>query len=169
MPFGLGMFICLTVWLANPSECKSEVYSILHNFGAIGDGFQPFYGGPALSDYTLYGMTEGGTLPNGDLVGGVLYKINTDGAEYKVLHYFDDRPPNGDGTVPRGGLTLSGSTLYGCCGYSGIPYLKGKGTVFKINTDGAGYQIIHTFGENTNGQCNPIGADTGMLNLLLLD
>lgn len=151
----LGLFICITNALLIPSECKSAAYSILHNFGAIGDGFQPFYGGPILSGSTLYGTTEGGTLSNGDLVGGVLYKINTDGTGYAVLHYFDNRPPTGDGTIPRGGLTLSGSTLYGCCEYSGIPYLQGKGTVFKINTDGTGYQIIHVFGE---GQCNPVSA-----------
>jgi uncharacterized repeat protein (TIGR03803 family) len=157
--FGLALFICLTTWLANPSECQPEAYSILHNFGALGDGFQPYFGHPVLSGSTLYGMTEGGTLADGTLVGGVLYKINTDGTGYAVLHYFDNRPvTGGDGTVPRGGLTLSGSTLYGCCGYTGIPYLQGNGTVFKITTDGTGYQIIHTFFKETSGQCNPIGA-----------
>lgn len=50
---GLSMFICLTGALADP-------YAILHNFGDTGDGFQPYYGGPALSGSTLYGMTQGG-------------------------------------------------------------------------------------------------------------
>ena len=45
--------------LTNPSYSQST-YSILHNFGDTGDGFQPYYGGPALSGSTLYGMTQGG-------------------------------------------------------------------------------------------------------------
>ena len=148
---GLSMFICL------PSA-YADRYSILHNFGATGDGFQPYHCGPALSGSTLYGMTQGGTMPDGDLVSGVLYKINTDGTGYQILHYFDNQPPTGDGTVPRGGLTLSGDNLYGFCEYGGIPYIRTFGTVFKINTDGSGYQVIHSFSDDTNNQANPYGA-----------
>jgi len=148
---GLSMFICLTSALADP-------YAILHNFGATGDGTQPYYGGPALSGSTLYGMTQGGGTPTGGMTSGVLYKINTDGTGYEVLHNFYNNPDTGDGTVPRGGLTLSGSTLYGCCEYGGTPYIRTYGTVFKINTDGTGYQVIHNFWQDTNNQCNPYGA-----------
>jgi uncharacterized repeat protein (TIGR03803 family) len=153
---GLSMFICLAGLLAIPSESQSAAYSILHNFGATGDGFQPYFGGPALSGTTLYGMTQGGGTTTTS--GGALYKINTDGTGYQILHNFDNQPPNGDGTVPRGGLTLSGSTLYGCCEYGGTPYIRTRGTVFKINTNGSGYEIIHSFDDDPDNQANPIGA-----------
>ena len=55
--------------------------------------------------------------------------------------------------MPRGGLTLSGSTLYGCTAYGG-PGIGG--TVFKMNTDGSGYQQLCHF--DLGGQANPYGA-----------
>jgi uncharacterized repeat protein (TIGR03803 family) len=153
---GLSMFIGMASALANPSDSQAAAYSVLHNFGGTGDGFQPYYGGPALSGATLYGMTQGGGTPG--ISSGVLYKINTDGTGYQILHYFDNQPPDGDGTSPRGSLTLSGSTLYGCCPYGGSPYIQVGGTVFKINTDGGGYQVLYSFGGGTLNQCHPYAA-----------
>ena len=57
---GLSIFICLTGLLAHPSDSQAAPYSVLHNFGGTDDGFYPYYGGPALSGSTLYGMTPGG-------------------------------------------------------------------------------------------------------------
>ncbi|RJR40960.1 MAG: hypothetical protein C4567_10200 [Deltaproteobacteria bacterium] len=88
----------------------------------------------------------------------MLYKINADGTGYQVLHTFINDPPTGDGTSPRGSLTLSGSTLYGCCPYGGVPYIQVGGTVFKINTDGSGYQVLYSFGGGTDNQCHPYPA-----------
>jgi uncharacterized repeat protein (TIGR03803 family) len=152
----IGVFacICITCGLANPSYSQLS-YSILHNFGGTGDGFQPYYGGPAVSGAALYGMTQGG---GGTGASGVLYKINADGTGYQVLHTFKNDPPTGDGTSPRGSLTLSGSTLYGCCPYGGVPYIQVGGTVFKINTDGSGYQVLYSFGGGTDNQCHPYAA-----------
>jgi uncharacterized repeat protein (TIGR03803 family) len=149
---GISMSICLTGLLVNPSDAQSS-YAILHNFGGTDDGFQPYYGGPALSGSALYGMTQGG---GGEDSSGVLYRINTDGTGYLILHRFKDLPPTGDGTVPRGGLTLSGSTLYGCTPYGGTASIGG--TVFKINTDGSGYQMLYTFPSEVPDQCHPYGA-----------
>lgn len=144
---GISMCICLTSVLANP-------YAIIHNFGGTDDGFQPYYGGPALSGSALYGMTQGG---GGENSSGVLYQINTDGTGYQILHRFKNLPPEGDGTSPRGSLTLSGSTLYGCCAYGGAPYIQVGGAVFKINSDGSGYQVLYSFGPG-DVQGHPYGA-----------
>ena len=144
---GILMFFCLAGTPANPTTYP--LYSILHNFtGGTTDGFQPYYGAPVLSGPTLYGLTQGG----GQLtVSGTLYKINTNGTGYQIMHWFDAGVQ--DGTGPRGGLTLSGSTLYGCTAYGG-PGIGG--TVFKINTGGGGYQQLCHFAPP--GQANPYGA-----------
>jgi uncharacterized repeat protein (TIGR03803 family) len=136
---GLSMCLCLTAAFASP-------YAILHNFGGTDDGFFPYFGGPALSGSTLYGMTDGG---GGDTSHGTLYRINTDGSGYEILHHFAGDP---DGNNPRGCLTLSGSTLYGCTRYGGS---MSGGTVFQINTDGNGYQVLKNF--SNSGQCFPYG------------
>ena len=158
---GLSMCICLTGVLANPAYSQPG-YTILHRFaGGPFDGNAPYYGGPVLSGSTLYGMTSDGPQGSGPPpyhYAGTLYKINTDGTGYQILHNFGDI--NTDGTGPHGALALSGSTLYGFTAYGGGPYAYAiGGSVFKINTDGGGYQILHSFGPppNTNVQCHPNG------------
>jgi uncharacterized repeat protein (TIGR03803 family) len=49
---------------------------------------------------------------------------------------------NSDGAQPYAGLILSGNTLYGAANAGGT---NGSGTVFAINTNGAGYTVLYTF------------------------
>jgi uncharacterized repeat protein (TIGR03803 family) len=49
---------------------------------------------------------------------------------------------NSDGYSPQAGLILSGNTLYGTAYWGGT---GGNGTVFKVNTDGAGFTTLHSF------------------------
>src|ERR1017187_9143072 len=49
---------------------------------------------------------------------------------------------NSDGGIPADSLILSGNTLYGTAAYGGT---NGNGTVFKVNTDGTGFTILHGF------------------------
>jgi uncharacterized repeat protein (TIGR03803 family) len=153
---GFSIFICLTGLLANPSDSQAAAYTILHNFaGGADDGFQPYFGGPVLSGSTLYGMTQGGRTGPGPPAYhyfGTLYRINTDGTGYQILHDFG-YPDGWDGTVPRGSLTLSGSTLYGFTAYGGG---YNGGTIFQINTSGGGYQVLKRFNMATD-QCIPYG------------
>ena len=153
---GISMFICMTSVLANPSDSQAAEYSILHNFaGGADDGFQPYFGGPVLSGSTLYGMTQGGRTGPGPPpyhYAGTLYRINTDGTGYQILHDFG-APDGFDGTSPRGSLSLSGSTLYGFTTYGGG---YNGGTVFQIDTSGGGYEVLKRFSTATD-QCNPYG------------
>jgi len=106
-------------------------------------------GGPGaliLSSNTFYETTTfGGSSGN-----GTVFKVNTDGSVFAILHTFT----NGmDGANPHSGLVLSGNTLYGTANAGGA---SGKGTVFKVNSDGSGFATLHSF-TNIDGQ-SPVGA-----------
>lgn len=94
-----------------------------------------------LSGDTLYGTGSGALGP---ISFGGVFKINTDGSGYILLHGFTD---GSDGSYPLGGLILSGDILYGTTGGDGISTF---GSVFSISTNGAafGFTNIYSF---TNG------------------
>ncbi|MBI5684959.1 MAG: hypothetical protein HZC54_07750 [Verrucomicrobia bacterium] len=111
-------------------------YTTLHSFaGGKDDGSYPF-GEVTLAGSALYGMTYKG----GGNDKGVIFKINTDGTGYANLHTFGSN--DDDGASPYGSLTLSGSTLYGMTRQGGK---NSNGTIFKLNTNGAGYAILYSF------------------------
>ncbi len=67
-----------------------------------------------------------------------MFKINTDGTGFEIIHTFN---PNADGGDPAS-LALSGTTLYGTAfGYGRL----GNGTVFTLNTDGTAFRVLYTF------------------------
>ncbi|MGA2247474.1 MAG: choice-of-anchor tandem repeat GloVer-containing protein [Verrucomicrobiota bacterium] len=65
---------------------------------------------------------------------------------FTVLTNFPDLsgspPTNQNGGEPDPTLVLSGNTLYGLATYGGT---NGDGTLFSVNTDGAGYTVLDTF------------------------
>lgn len=92
----------------------------------------------ALAGATGYGMTYyGGAAPGGV---GTVYRINTDGTGFGLLHSFGFNDPAG-GFNPYGSLTLAGSKLYGLTSTGG----RGGGTIFSLNLDGSGFEVLHTF------------------------
>lgn len=115
-------------------------YTVLRNFTNSPDGAIPL-ASLTLSDSTLYGTTYyGGSSHN-----GTVFKINTDGTGYTVLKNFTNPP---DGANPIAGLTLSGNTLYGTTKLGGS---HAGGTLFMVNTDGSGYNVLKQNFNNTNG------------------
>jgi uncharacterized repeat protein (TIGR03803 family) len=126
-------------------------FTILHDFtandpitGINGDGANP--AGLILSGNTLYGVTSGG----GTGGSGAVFKVNTDGTGFTTLYSFtassvntNGYPTNSDGSGPNGALILSANTLYGAAFGGGT---NGGGTVFKVNTDGNSFTVLHTFG-----------------------
>jgi uncharacterized repeat protein (TIGR03803 family) len=81
-----------------------------------------------------------------------VFKINTDGTGYTILHNFSPINYNGaigvftnaDGANPFAGLITNsaGNALYGTANGGGS---SGYGTVFAVNTDGTGFTNLHSF------------------------
>jgi uncharacterized repeat protein (TIGR03803 family) len=115
-------------------------FAILKHFDA-GDGVQPV-GGLELDGTTLYGTTYS-LGPNGH--GGTVFKLNTDGTGFQVLAAFNLGGSVGNG--PWSAPLLAGQTLYGTTAWGGEDY---AGCVYKVNTDGTGYQTLRSFPVGSN-------------------
>jgi uncharacterized repeat protein (TIGR03803 family) len=134
-------------------------FTLLHSFaGGSDDGAYP-QGSLTLVGSKLYGLTATGGP--GVFSNGTLFSINTNGTGFNLLHLFAGGPS--DGMDPQGSLTLFGSTLYGMTEYGGSGHSlggAGNGTIFRINTDGSGYNVLESFaGQPTDG-ANPYGDPT---------
>ncbi|MBU4306987.1 MAG: hypothetical protein KKB32_04040, partial [Acidobacteria bacterium] len=124
-------------------------FTVLHEFTAgVNDGMMPS-GKLVLSGSTLFGTTMYG----GDSDKGTLYAIQTDGSGFTLLHEFTGGST--DGSRPRGTMYLSGSTLYGLTSQGGTHNL---GTLFRMQTDGSGYELLHEFAGGTGDGAYPLGS-----------
>jgi uncharacterized repeat protein (TIGR03803 family) len=106
----------------------------------------------ALEGSTLYGAASGG----GSQDMGTVFRVEADGSGFKVLYAFGSSGwvPGGvtlDGRAP-GGVSLDGRALYGATAMGGI---RGNGTLFRIDTDGANYRVLHSFGVETGDGAVP--------------
>ena len=130
-------------------------YQVLHNFGGtLADGANPI--GLQLSGTTLYGLTMAGI----GSTSGTIFKFNTAGSVYQILHTFGSIENDGYGV---GTFVVSGSTIYGATpegGFNGQPFVYptnlGSGTLYSLGTDGSNYQILHNFGSVTGDGTMPI-------------
>ncbi|MEI6085528.1 MAG: choice-of-anchor tandem repeat GloVer-containing protein [Verrucomicrobiota bacterium] len=120
-------------------------YTVLHDFGSIpNDGNAPRDNSLVLADGILYGATDS-SLSNDQ---GVVFSIATNGANYQILHYFVYT--GSDGLQPYGTLLVTGSSLIGVT-HSGSfgPPNGSNGTIYKMDTNGLNYQVIHRFDGNS--------------------
>jgi uncharacterized repeat protein (TIGR03803 family) len=126
-------------------------FAVVKDFNTISNGGYP-YAGLVLSGSVLYGTTSQG----GSSSAGTVFKMNTDGTGHTVLKNLSY---SSDGSSPYASLTLSGGVLYGTAQSGGS---AGRGTVFTVNTDGTGYNVLKHFsgtatnssGIHTNGDGN---------------
>ena len=123
------------------AAAPSAGYDILHHFkGGPADGAGPG-AGLLLDGDTLYGTTRNGGGRNPSDALGTVFKLKTDGTGYEVLHHF--KGGAADGAAPVTALILDGAGfLYGTTSEGGSADL---GIVFKLKTDGAGFEILHHF------------------------
>jgi uncharacterized repeat protein (TIGR03803 family) len=118
-------------------------FQLLHTFSGTADGGHP-NASLTILGATLYGTTEAG----GSGASGTVFKVDTDGTGFGLLHSFTS------GGSPEGSLTLNGATLYGTAKSGGA---SGYGTLFAIQTDGSDFAVVHDFsGQPTDG-----GSPTG--------
>ena len=89
----------------------------------------------------------------GDSDSGTIFKIGTNGTAYTLLHEFIGGAD--DGKNPWGSLIISGSILYG------MTYIGGDsdgGTIFKIESSGIGFSLLHEFAGGADDGYKPAGS-----------
>jgi uncharacterized repeat protein (TIGR03803 family) len=117
-------------------------FNVLHSFTGGSDGAHPY------DDVTAVGSTLYGTTYGGSGGYGAIFKVNADGTGFNSATPFAT-----DNHGPLGGLTVSGSKLYGMTRWSGVG-VEG-GSIFQINTDFTGFNVIHTFAGGANDGRSP--------------
>jgi len=151
---GLGLMLAGQVTAQTFTTLKTFTAATTNSLGVYtnSDGISP--NGLISSTNTLYGTAQyGGSSGN-----GTVFRVNTNGTGFAVLHSFTagvgtwPSITNSDGAVP-GGLVLSGNILYGTANQGGG---SGDGTVFKLNIDGSGFMVLHSFSGGTNST-GPLG------------
>lgn len=97
-------------------------------------------------DGYLYGTARDGGFNE----GGVIYKMNYNGSDFEVVHYFDH---TAGGMNSYSGLTASGEILYGTTTRGGE--VEETGTIFSVRRDGSDFRKLHDF-DGLNGR-HPFG------------
>lgn len=125
---------------------RGQVFTTLYTFTARinytnGDGALPT-AGVVSSGGMLYGTAQyGGTND-----GGTVFALGSSGSGFADLYDFTAMSgagsSNNDGTLPYANLITVSGTLYGTAQYGGT---AGKGSVFRVNTDGTGFTNLHNF------------------------
>jgi len=144
-------------------------YTNIYSFGTTPDDGADIIEGVVMGlDGALYGTTSDDFTTNRC---GVIFKINPDGTGYQILHQFSTNAVTGatvDGSTPRARLLVGrDGALYGTTagGGSTLNFPYDPGTVFKINPDGTGYQVLHSFvfSDGYDTQTELIQETNGML------
>ena len=122
-------------------KANGKGFAILHHFAPVPHGTN-CDGSVPMAGLVRAGKTLYGTTSEGGAAGcGTIFKVDTDGRSFTVLHSFK----SGEGVHPLG-LVLSGNRLYGTTQFGGGGTTNG-GVVFKVDTDGADFAVLHTFGK----------------------
>ncbi|HEU5125236.1 MAG TPA: choice-of-anchor tandem repeat GloVer-containing protein [Verrucomicrobiae bacterium] len=137
--------------------------SILHSFGFPEESSKyPVSGVICGSDGKLYGTASAG----GPEYGGTIFRINRSGNHFEILHSFASIwGSNILGSSVQGGVVeASDGRLYGTTVAGGI---HARGAVYRINRDGSGFEVLHSFNPDEQDSWAPAGelieANDGML------
>jgi uncharacterized repeat protein (TIGR03803 family) len=126
-------------------------YTHLHEFsGGPGDGREPF-DSLGRAGFTLYGSTYWGGASD----DGVLFSIETDGSNYTNLHEYAGSP--GGGNHPKGTPWPTGGLVYDLTRIGGA---SDQGAVCRVNMDGTGFTLLHSFAGGAGDGRYPEGSPT---------
>jgi hypothetical protein len=102
---------------------------------------------------TMVDSTKGTTMTGGtNGSNGTVFRLNTDGTGYRVLHHFGPASQSANPDAPL--LFAQDGQLYGTSA-SSVP---GKGgTVFALRPDGTGFRKLRTFTTNSGAAYRPVG------------
>jgi uncharacterized repeat protein (TIGR03803 family) len=114
---------------------------ILHSFDPSSEGGVPI--GPVMiaADGKFYGTASGGGMYS----TGIVYQLSPSGA-YRVLHNFQAATEGGGSAA--GLVQGSDKFLYSVMSAGGA---NGYGTLYRINTSGTKFQVLHQFDYPTGG------------------
>ncbi|HZT43606.1 MAG TPA: choice-of-anchor tandem repeat GloVer-containing protein [Chthonomonadaceae bacterium] len=138
-------------------------FTVVHTFTGYNsanppasDGAFPFGKLTLTSDGKLYGITSGGGAYNtisGFSGDGALFSYDPTTGTYTVLHFFNN---NTDGGCSPAFALAEGpdGALYGMIQHFNSSSVVDYDTIYKINKNGTGYTLVHTF--PTNGS-DPAG------------
>jgi uncharacterized repeat protein (TIGR03803 family) len=142
----------IIVFGAVPLASSQTNFTLLKSFSGLaeaGTGALPLAGVIQGSDGWLYGTTvTGGTNA---LPVGTVFKLQTDGAGFVLLHHFSGTNGNGPSASVLEG---SDGFLYGTTVSGGI---SNFGTVFKLAKNGSQFALLHEFTGGADSK-NPHGA-----------
>jgi len=155
-------WILKTVWLSlGASLIATTAHAATHYQRLKSFGF-PESGGkypdaPVLqaSDGVLYGMTSSGGASN----FGTIFRVGSDGTSFSVLHSFSKDMLSHQLWAEGGLLEGSDGALYGATSAGGA---FDSGTVFRVNKDGSGYEVLYNFGADIFDGYNPSGLVEGI-------
>lgn len=136
----LGGSICQTVSCGTffAVNATTGAESVLHSFGAAGDGANP-QSGPILAGGLLVGTTSGG----GTHGLGTAYEVDPRTGAEQVLHAFQAGRREG-AALPTAGLTAFNGALYGVTGGA-------LDTVFRTDPTSGATTLLHRLNPDTEG------------------
>lgn len=126
---------------------QAQVYSVLHHFAST-DG-RTASAPLTLSDSLLYGTT----LNGGSYAGqgyGTAFALAPDGSGFNVIQRFA-APPGA--LQPNSALVTDGAVFYGTT-YASYP--SGYGTVFRMDTNGQSFGMLHIFAKSDGAGPNSL-------------
>ena len=120
-------------------------FTPLYSFNSDVSGSNPT-GGLVYQDGIIYG-----TCSNGGLFGfGSVWRYT--GLNLNIIHNFQGGE---SGSYPRTGVTLAeDGNLYGAAQFGGV---NNQGTIFKVGTDGSGFQTVYNLSSSTSDGRYPLG------------
>jgi uncharacterized repeat protein (TIGR03803 family) len=128
----------------------ANVVNVIHAFSSVSSGYCPVARPVFGTDGALYGVTSQGGVQGG--FAGTVYKVNTDGSGFAVLHAID---PATEGAGLAAALVRDDAgNFYGAAFQGGT--LAG-GTVFKITPTGK-LTVLHAFSANSDAENTANGA-----------